>query len=141
MSVKPDGECWAARIQFCWVADSVQPQSGNFAKTAENLLHQIAFMRADSAIGRLQHLSARRGECPHPPTPDEGVRGYVFPPQLREILYASRDASDALVTERAPLPALRNGVGVGADFVGLEPRKVLTLAVQNAHVRTKEFVS
>src|SRR5580692_3173614 len=40
----------------------------------------------------------------------------------------------------APLPAIWNRVGVGANLEGIEPFQVFTLAIENAYVRAKEFV-
>ena len=43
--------------------------------------------------------------------------------------------------QRAPLPAVGNRVGVGADFVRTKALEVLALAEEHAHVRAEEFVS
>ncbi len=56
------------------------------------------------------------------------------------VVDARGDAGDAFVIERPPLPAVGDGVGERADFVGMQASKVFTLAEQDAHVRTEEFV-
>ena len=58
--------------------------------------------------------------------------GYVF--------HARGDAGDAFVVERAPLPAVGDGVGEGTDFVGTQALQVLALAEEHSHVRAEEFV-
>ena len=47
---------------------------------------------------------------------------------------------DALVVERAPLPAVGHGVGERTHFVRTQPRQMIALAEENAHMRSEEFV-
>ncbi len=60
--------------------------------------------------------------------------------QIGDVVYAGGDAGDAFVVERAPLPAVRDGVGERANFVGAQALQVLALAEKDSHVRAEEFV-
>ena len=60
--------------------------------------------------------------------------------QVGKILHAGGDSGDAFVIQRAPLPAIGNGIGVGAHLVRLQALQVLALAVENSHVRTEKLV-
>ncbi len=44
------------------------------------------------------------------------------------------------MVERAPLPAIRNRIGVRENFVRAQALQVLALAEEDAHVRAEEFV-
>src|SRR5580658_1040349 len=62
-------------------------------------------------------------------------------PQIGDVLDASGDPGDAFVIERAPLPAIRDGVGERTHFVGAQALQVLAFAEKHSHVRAEEFVS
>src|SRR5438552_3402419 len=70
------------------------------------------------------------------------VRGrWVYSsPQFRPVFNAGNDAGDAFVIQRPPFPAAGDCVGIGANFVGLQPFQMLALAIEDAHVGSKEFV-
>jgi hypothetical protein len=60
--------------------------------------------------------------------------------QFHQVLDARRNSSNALVIERAPFPALRHGVGIGAQLVWLQSSQMLAFALQHADVRTEKLV-
>src|SRR5579864_7167065 len=64
-----------------------------------------------------------------------------MPPKISQIVNTRRDPGDAFMIKRAPLPAIGNRIGVGANFVGIEPLQVLTFTEEHAHMRTEELVS
>ena len=43
--------------------------------------------------------------------------------------------------QRAPLPALRNRIRIGAQLVRLKARQVFALSIKHTHMRTEKFVS
>src|SRR5579863_4304093 len=61
--------------------------------------------------------------------------------QVGDVFHAGGDTGDAFVIQRAPLPAIGNGVGVRTNFVGTQALEVLALAEEHAHVRPEKFVS
>src|ERR1700722_6902508 len=64
-----------------------------------------------------------------------GATAQVFP-----VIDCGFDSGDALVVQGAPLPAIWNFVGVGADFVGMKSLQMFAFSVKDAHVRPEEFV-
>ena len=90
-------------------------------------------------------MAARRGDVVRVELrPDGGTRAavphVVVPTEIGDVVDAGGDAGDAFVVERAPLPAVGDGVGEGADFVGMQALQVLALAEEHSHVRAEEFV-
>ena len=61
-------------------------------------------------------------------------------PEIGDVIHTRGDAGDALVVQRAPLPAQWNGLGKRTHLVRLQARQMLALAVQHAHVRAIELV-
>ena len=60
--------------------------------------------------------------------------------EIGDVLDAGRDAGDALVVERAPLPAVWNGVSERTNLVGTQALQVFALAEENSDVGAEEFV-
>src|SRR5216683_2418355 len=60
--------------------------------------------------------------------------------EVGDVVHAGGDAGDAFVVERAPLPAVGNGVSKRANFVRTQAGEMLALAEEDSHVRAKEFV-
>ncbi len=90
---------------------------------------QSAFVLLDRAVSRQQRGAAT------------GYRRVHLSPEVSEIVHAGSDAGDAFMIQRAPLPAIGHGVGVGAHLVGLQALQVLALTVENAHVRSEKLVA
>ncbi len=65
-----------------------------------------------------------------------GTAAQVFP-----VINGGFDSCDAFVVQSAPLPTIWNFVSIGADFVGAKVLQMFPLSIENAHVRTEEFVS
>ena len=61
--------------------------------------------------------------------------------EVGDVIHAGGDAGDAFVVERAPLPAVGDGIGERTNFVGMQALQVFALAEEHAHVRTEKFVS
>src|ERR1700678_931587 len=60
--------------------------------------------------------------------------------EIGDVIHAGCDSGYAFVIQRAPLPAVGDGVGERADFVGTQVLEMLAFAEENAHVRTEKFV-
>src|ERR1700722_764564 len=76
-----------------------------------------------------------------PRLPVERSSTLILSPEVGNISHARRNARNAFVVERAPLPAVRNGIGVGPYFVRPQPLKMLALAEEHTHVRPEKLIS
>src|SRR5277367_476690 len=104
------------------IGDSVELEAGNFQQSLNEFLHQAALMLLDRVKS-----SDNRGTA--------GSGGWVHvTAETGQVLHAGCNSSNTFVVERAPLPAIGDGVGVGANFVRLQALEVFALAEEHAHV-------
>src|SRR5439155_7366417 len=91
-------------------------------QSVEHGFGQSALMLLDDVIRAQQSRAA------------VGSDGICCASEIGQVLHACRNAGDTFMIERSPLPAIRNGVSVGANLVGLETVQMLALAIKYAHM-------
>src|ERR1041385_2790840 len=124
------GESWAAGTEARGIADAVEPHAFHLRQTSEHAIGESSFVSANGTICHGQ--SSATIECANDGFAPSRLCG-VLPAYLCQIINAGRDTCDALVIQSSPLPPLRHGICIGADFVCRESRQMIALAVEHAH--------
>src|SRR6266568_1412720 len=95
----------AAFVEARGVGNAVDLEAGNFEQAGHESMQQAAFVLVDRLVSGFDCGSSGRGF------------GASVSAQVCKIFHAGGDSRDAFVIERAPLPAVWNGVCVRANLV------------------------
>src|SRR5579872_968698 len=128
VSINANSEGSAAVIEAGWIGDAVDLRAGNLFKTRNEPRGQATLMlmnRAKRGFNRGAAIFRFR------------VSAFA---EVGHVFHARGDAGDAFVIQRAPLPAVRNGVRIRTDLVGAEALQVFALSEKHTHVRSEKFV-